>query len=113
MRDWRTGEERFIDPTLFDALHAIRDRLESPRPFQVISGYRSPKTNATLNRRSSGVAENSQHVLGKAIDVRIEGVELSNLRSAALDLAAGGVGYYPRSNFVHVDTGRVRQWRGA
>jgi uncharacterized protein YcbK (DUF882 family) len=113
MRDWRTGDERFIDPTLFDALHAIRDRLESPRPFQVISGYRSPRTNATLNRRSSGVAENSQHVLGKAIDVRIEGVELSNLRNAALDLAAGGVGYYPRSNFVHVDTGRVRQWRGS
>jgi uncharacterized protein YcbK (DUF882 family) len=113
MRDWRTGDERFIDPTLFDALHAIRDRLESPRPFQVISGYRSPRTNAMLNRRSNGVAENSQHVLGKAIDVRIEGVELSNLRNAALDLAAGGVGYYPRSNFVHVDTGRVRQWRGA
>lgn len=113
MRDWRTGDERFIDPALFDALHAIRDRVESARPFQVISGYRSPRTNAMLHGRSNGVAENSQHVLGKAIDIRMDGVELSNLRNAALDLGAGGVGYYPRSNFVHVDTGRVRQWRGS
>ena len=113
MRDWRTGDEHFIDPTLFDALHAVRQRLDTPRPFQIISGYRSPKTNAMLNRRSSGVAEHSQHVQGKAIDVRIEGVDLSRLRDAALDLRAGGVGYYPVSGFVHIDTGRVRQWRGA
>ena len=113
MRDWRTGDEHFIDPTLFDALHAIGDKLETRRPFQVISGYRSPKTNAMLARRSNGVAEHSQHVLGKAIDIRIEGVDLSNLRDAALDLGAGGVGYYPVSSFLHVDTGRVRQWRGS
>ena len=113
MRDWRTGDERFIDPTLFDALHAIGSKLEARQPFQVISGYRSPKTNAMLSRRSSGVAEHSQHVLGKAIDIRLEGVDLSNLRDAALDLGAGGVGYYPVSNFIHVDTGRVRQWRGS
>jgi uncharacterized protein YcbK (DUF882 family) len=113
MRDWRTGDEHFIDPTLFDALHAIGGRLETARPFQIISGYRSPKTNAMLRSRSSGVAEHSQHTVGKAIDVRLEGVDLSRLRDAALSVSAGGVGYYPVSNFVHVDTGRVRQWRGA
>ena len=111
MRDWRTGDQHFIDPTLFDALHAIGGRLETRKPFQIISGYRSPKTNAMLHRRSNGVAEHSQHTIGKAIDLRIEGVELSNLRAAATAISAGGVGYYPVSNFVHVDTGRVRQWR--
>lgn len=113
MRDWRTGDEHFIDPSLFDALHAIGGKLETAQPFQVISGYRSPRTNAMLRSRSSGVAEHSQHTIGKAIDVRLEGVELSRLRDAAVALGAGGVGYYPVSNFVHVDTGRVRQWRGA
>ncbi|MBU1377345.1 MAG: DUF882 domain-containing protein [Alphaproteobacteria bacterium] len=113
MRDWRTGDEHFIDPGLFDALHAIGDKLETRAPFQIISGYRSPKTNAMLHARSSGVAENSQHTIGKAIDIRVPGVELSNLRNAALSLSAGGVGFYPVSNFVHVDTGRVRQWRGS
>ena len=113
MRDWRNGEEHSIDPTLFDALHAIGGRLETRRPFQIISGYRSPRTNAMLHSRSHGVAEHSQHMLGKAVDVRVEGVALSNLRKAALDLSAGGVGYYPASNFVHVDTGRVRQWTGS
>ncbi|TAJ69977.1 MAG: DUF882 domain-containing protein [Phenylobacterium sp.] len=113
MRDWRTGEERFIDPALFDALHAIGGKLETRAPFQIISGYRSPRTNAMLHERSSGVASNSQHTVGKAIDVRVPGVELSNLRNAALALGAGGVGFYPVSNFVHVDTGRVRQWRGS
>lgn len=113
MRDWRNGEEHFIDPGLFDALHAIGGKLETRRPFQIISGYRSPRTNALLRSRSNGVASNSQHTVGKAIDVRVEGVRLSDLRAAALDLGAGGVGYYPSSNFVHVDTGRVRQWRGS
>jgi uncharacterized protein YcbK (DUF882 family) len=113
MRDWRTGDEHFIDPGLFDALHGVRARLETDRPFQIISGYRSPTTNAMLHARSKGVAQHSQHTLGKAIDVRLEGVELAHLRKAALDVGAGGVGYYPVSNFVHVDTGRVRQWRGA
>jgi uncharacterized protein YcbK (DUF882 family) len=113
MRDWRTGDEHFIDPALFDALHSLSLRLETTQPFQIISGYRSPKTNAMLRGRSHGVAEHSQHVQGKAIDVRIENVDLRNLRDAALDLRAGGVGYYPASNFVHVDTGRVRQWTGA
>jgi uncharacterized protein YcbK (DUF882 family) len=113
LRDWRNGEEHAIDPRLFDALHAINTRLGSNRPFQVISGYRSPRTNAMLHARSNGVAEHSQHMLGKAIDIRVEGVELRNLRAAALDVSAGGVGYYPVSNFVHVDVARVRQWTGA
>ncbi|WP_374471538.1 DUF882 domain-containing protein [Phenylobacterium sp.] len=113
LRDWRTGEEKMMEPALFDALHAIRTRLETDRPYQIISGYRSPKTNAMLHARSSGVASQSQHTLGKAVDVRIDGVQLAHLHKAALDLAAGGVGYYPQSNFVHVDTGRVRRWQGA
>jgi uncharacterized protein YcbK (DUF882 family) len=113
MRDWRTGDQHFIDPGLFDALHAISGKLEARKPFQIISGYRSPRTNAMLHSRSKGVAQNSQHTLGKAIDVRMEGVELAHLRDAALAVGAGGVGFYPVSNFVHVDTGRVRQWRGS
>ncbi|WP_293899525.1 DUF882 domain-containing protein [Phenylobacterium sp.] len=113
MRDWRTGDEHFIDPSLFDVLHAIGGRLETRQPFKIISGYRSPRTNAMLHARSHEVAEGSQHVLGKAIDVRIEGVDLAHLHNAALDLGAGGVGYYPSSNFVHIDTGRVRQWSGS
>lgn len=113
MRDWRTGDQTFIDPGLFDALHAIQQKVEANGPFQIISGYRSPKTNAMLRSRSKGVAEHSQHSVGKAIDVRIPGVELANLRDAALSIGAGGVGFYPVSNFVHIDTGRVRQWRGA
>jgi uncharacterized protein YcbK (DUF882 family) len=113
MRDWRTGDEHFIDPGLFDALHAIGGKLETARPFQIISGYRSPKTNAMLHSRSKGVASTSQHTVGKAIDVRLEGIELTNLHKAALAVSAGGVGFYPVSNFVHVDTGRVRQWRDA
>ncbi|WP_309089371.1 DUF882 domain-containing protein [Phenylobacterium sp.] len=113
LRDWRTGDEHFMDPGLFDALHAISDKLETRDAFQIISGYRSPKTNAMLHAKSKGVASTSQHTQGKAVDVRIQGVELSNLHKAALAVGAGGVGYYPVSNFVHVDTGRVRQWRGA
>jgi len=112
LRDWRNGEEHPMDPRLFDALHAINTRLETSRPFQVISGYRSPHTNAMLHERSAGVAEHSQHMLGKASDVRVEGIDLRHLHSAALDVAAGGVGYYPVSNFVHVDVARVRQWTG-
>ena len=112
LRDWRNGEERVMDPRLFDALHAIQGRLETNQPFQIISGYRSPRTNAMLHARSSGVASNSQHTQGKAVDVRIQGVDLRNLHKAALDVSAGGVGFYPTSNFVHVDVARVRRWTG-
>lgn len=112
LRDWRNGEEHVMDPRLFDALHAISARLETDRPFQIISGYRSPQTNAMLHARSPGVASNSQHTLGKASDVRIEGVDLRQLHKAALNVGAGGVGLYPVSDFVHVDVARVRQWTG-
>jgi uncharacterized protein YcbK (DUF882 family) len=112
LRDWRNGEEHVMDPRLFDALHAINAKLETSQPFQIISGYRSPTTNAMLHARSAGVASNSQHTLGKASDVRIQGVDLRNLHKAALSVSAGGVGFYPVSNFVHVDVARVRQWTG-
>jgi uncharacterized protein YcbK (DUF882 family) len=113
LRDWRTGDQHFIEPKLFDALHAIQGRLETRSPYQIISGYRSPRTNAMLHARSKGVASNSQHTQGKAVDVRMEGVDLRRLHRAALDVKAGGVGFYPVSDFVHVDVGRVRQWSGA
>lgn len=113
LRDWRTGDEHFMDPKLFDALHAIQGKLETAQPYQIISGYRSPKTNAMLHSRSSGVASNSQHTQGKASDVRVAGVDLKHLHAAALSVGAGGVGYYPVSNFVHVDVARVRQWTGS
>ena len=112
LRDWRSGEEHLMDPRLFDVMHALRGKLEVSRPFQIISGYRSKATNELMHERSPGVAKNSQHTEGKASDVRIEGVSLLNIRRAALDLGAGGVGYYPVSNFVHVDVGPVRQWIG-
>jgi uncharacterized protein YcbK (DUF882 family) len=101
-----------MDPGLFDVLHGVAQKLETKAPFQVISGYRSPKTNAMLHELSDGVALHSQHTLGKASDIRIQGVELKNLHKAALSLKAGGVGYYPVSNFVHVDVARVRTWTG-
>jgi len=113
LRDWRSGDEHFMDPGLFDILHNISGKLETDRSFQIISGYRSPKSNAAMHARSAGVASNSQHTYGKALDIRVQGVELSNLHKAALSLKAGGVGYYPVSNFVHVDVARVRTWTGA
>jgi len=112
LRDWRSGEQHFMDPKLFDLLHAIAAGLEITQPFQIVSGYRSPQTNAMMHEHSAGVASNSQHVLGKACDICIEGVELANLHKAALSLQAGGVGLYPVSNFVHVDVARVRSWTG-
>ena len=101
-----------MDPRLFDLLHSIQSRLELNRPFQLVSGYRSPATNAALHAESGEVAAHSQHLVGKASDIRIEGTELANLHRAALSLKAGGVGFYPVSNFVHVDVAAVRQWSG-
>jgi uncharacterized protein YcbK (DUF882 family) len=112
LRDWRNGEEHFMDPRLFDALNGISGKLDASQPFQIISGYRSPETNAMMHARSSGVASNSQHMQGKASDVRVQGVELVTLHKAALAQKAGGVGFYPVSNFVHVDVARVRTWTG-
>ena len=112
LRDFRTGDEHMMDPRLLDLLHQVRGKVGGRAPFQVISGYRSPKTNALLHERSSGVAGKSLHMQGMAIDVRVEGVALDHLHKAALGLGQGGVGFYPTSDFVHMDVGRVRQWNG-
>jgi uncharacterized protein YcbK (DUF882 family) len=110
LRDFRDGSLKAIDPGLLDLLHLLRLRIGYEGPFHVISGYRSPKTNAMLAARSNQVAKNSYHVRGMAIDIRLPGRPLRAVREAALDLAGGGVGYYPKSDFVHVDTGPVRVW---
>jgi len=110
LRDHRTGEVREIEPALLDLLCALHQKLESTAPFSIISGYRSPETNSHLSNKSRGVAKNSMHLLGKAIDIRLPGHELKTLQRAAVDLRRGGVGYYPSSDFVHVDVGRVRYW---
>jgi uncharacterized protein YcbK (DUF882 family) len=112
LRDWRDGEEHVMDPRLFDLLHTLGERLSVNRPFQVLSGYRSKTTNALMHERSPQVAAKSQHVLGKALDICLEGVDLARLHRAALSLRAGGVGFYPQSGFVHVDVGPMRQWVG-
>ena len=110
LRDPRNNQLHDIDPRLLDLLFAIRQEIEAKQPFHVISGYRSPATNAFLRAHSSGVAENSLHLVGQAIDIRAPGKSLSNLRKAAMALRGGGVGYYPKSDFVHVDIGRLRYW---
>ena len=110
LRDWRTGDIHTIDPALFDQLHDLQALTEGQGAFTVICGYRSPKTNEALHERSSGVATHSQHLLGKAMDLNLPGKDLSHLHAAALSLKAGGVGYYPNSDFIHMDTGPVRQW---
>jgi len=112
LRDFRTGDIHKIDNNLIDLLNILHHKLNGKQPFHVISGYRSPKTNAALRNRSShtGVAKHSLHMQGKAIDIRLPGRKLSALHKAALDLHLGGVGYYSKSDFVHVDTGRVRHW---
>ena len=110
LRDFRTGDVHPIDPGLLDLLAKLRGTLDSRDPFQVISGYRSPHTNALLHERSDGVANHSLHMQGMAIDIRLGGRSLSDLHMAALSLKGGGVGYYPQSDFVHVDVGRVRRW---
>lgn len=110
LRDFRTGDVHEIDAALLDLLHRVATLTGSSRPFQVISGYRSPATNAMLRHKSEGVASGSLHMKGQAIDIRIADVPLAKLRAAALNARRGGVGYYPSSDFVHVDTGRVRTW---
>jgi uncharacterized protein YcbK (DUF882 family) len=112
LRDFRTGDVHAIDPNLLDLLNTLSTRMETSAPFHVISGFRSPRTNSLLNGKSSGVATKSLHMQGKAIDVRLPGRQLKNLHTAALSLEKGGVGFYPSSDFVHVDTGRVRRWSG-
>ena len=110
LKDFRTGDIAEMDPRLLDILHDVRAELDSDGTYEVISAYRSPKTNEMLRGNSGGVARDSQHLLGNAIDVRLRGVPTEDLRDTALDLKRGGVGYYKQSDFVHMDTGRVRRW---
>lgn len=112
LRDYRTDQVAAIDTRLLDLLDRVKAELGTAQPFQVISGYRSPATNHMLSERSSGVAKHSLHMEGKAIDIRIPGVALADLRKTGLALQGGGVGYYPASDFVHLDVGRVRTWGG-
>lgn len=110
MRDHRTGEVHPIDSRLIDLLHTLKANVGAAAPFQIISGYRSPATNATLAANSNGVATRSLHTQGRAIDIRVAGVPLTRLRDSAIAMQAGGVGFYPGPDFIHVDTGRVRRW---
>ncbi|ELZ8933094.1 DUF882 domain-containing protein [Cronobacter dublinensis] len=109
-RDYRANKVKAMDPRLFDQLYRLQGLLGTHKPVQLISGYRSIDTNAELRSKSRGVAKHSYHTKGQAMDFHIEGISLSNIRKAALSLRAGGVGYYPSSNFVHIDTGPLRHW---
>jgi uncharacterized protein YcbK (DUF882 family) len=110
LRDHRTGDVGAIALGLLDLLHGLCRRFETPQPFHVISGFRSAETNAALHSKGRGVASQSLHMYGRAIDIRVPGIRTCELKALALSLAAGGVGYYPQSDFVHVDIGRVRSW---
>lgn len=110
LRDFRSGDVHPIDTKLLDLLSELHRRTDSRQPFQIISGYRSPKTNAMLAAESNGVATHSMHLEGKAIDIRVADVNLRKLYNTAVAMRVGGVGIYPGSDFVHVDTGRVRYW---
>ena len=110
MRDFRTGDVFPLDPRVIDLVNIIHEKTGSTEPLEILSGYRSPKTNNMLRGRSSGVASKSLHMYGQAIDFRLAGYKTKEIRNIAKSLRAGGVGFYPRSNFVHVDTGRVRSW---
>jgi uncharacterized protein YcbK (DUF882 family) len=110
LRDHRSGEVRPMDRRLFDILYSLQLQTGGRGTYEVISGYRSPATNRQLRRAGNGVAKDSLHTHARAIDIRLTGIRLADLRQAALGLRAGGVGYYPSSNFVHIDTGRVRSW---
>lgn len=110
LRDRRTKTAKLYDPHVLDQLYALRLQLGYHKPTHALSGYRSPQTNAMLGRQQRGVARNSLHMSARAIDIRMPGTATSSIRKAALALNAGGVGYYSRSNFVHVDSGQVRSW---
>jgi len=110
LRDFRTSEVYPIDPGILDILWTIQKKMCCNSTYEVISGYRSPKTNQKLRKKSNGVAKRSLHMKGQAIDVRITGEKTKTVRDCAISLKSGGVGYYAKSNFVHIDTGRVRSW---
>lgn len=110
MRDRRTDETTHMDPRLIDTLWMLGQKLGTNKPFDIICGYRSPQSNSSMAARSDGVASNSYHVRGMAADIALPNVSLGRLRRVAMDLKAGGVGYYPRDGFVHIDVGPVRHW---
>lgn len=111
LRDFRTGDIYPIDIDLLDLMHDLKLALGiNNKPFQIISGYRSPITNNLLHLENPGVSNNSLHMQGKAIDIRVENIATHHIRNAALAMQRGGVGYYPDSDFVHIDTGKVRFW---
>lgn len=110
LRDYRTGDVHPIDPGLLDQLHDLKQMLGLSQPFGVICGYRSPLTNARLHAENAGVANNSFHIHGRAVDIRIERFDLRRIHNAAIAMHRGGVGYYPESNFIHLDTGTFRTW---
>lgn len=110
LRDFRTGDVHSIDPLLLDILYGIRQKTGSRGTIEIISGYRSPKTNALLRKKSGGVARKSMHMKGQALDIRLTDLKTRDLRDVAVSLRRGGVGYYAKSDFVHIDTGRVRAW---
>ncbi len=110
LRDHRTQEISQIDPQLINLLYKLHTATQSKAPFEIISGYRSPKTNEALRKNTSGVAKRSLHMQGKAIDVRLADVDLRKFRDIAIELQSGGVGYYPKSGFLHIDTGTPRYW---
>ncbi|RJQ57003.1 MAG: DUF882 domain-containing protein [Nitrospiraceae bacterium] len=109
-RDHLTETIEVIDTNLLDLLFALREKLKITGPFHIISGYRTPQTNARLRKHKRGVAKNSLHMFGQAVDIRVPGFSTKALRLAAIDLKGGGVGYYPRAGFVHLDVGEVRYW---
>jgi len=110
LRDFRTDDVHQIDTALLDQMFELKQTLGINKPFHIISAYRSPASNAQLRKQGHGVAEHSYHLQGRAIDIRVEGVSSKTIRNTALHMAQGGVGYYPRSNFVHLDTGDFRNW---
>ena len=112
LRDYRNGEQHVIDPKLMDYLYDVAQRLGVDPKFSVISGYRSPQTNEQLREHSDGVARHSLHLEGRAIDVRLAGVDCVELATHARSMSRGGVGYYRKSDFVHLDTGAYRTWNG-
>jgi uncharacterized protein YcbK (DUF882 family) len=110
LRDFRTHEVFPMDPRVLDIVSLVQAKTKTGRPLEVLSGYRSPKTNNMLRHESRGVAKNSFHMYGQAMDIRMDDFNTGRLRRIAMDIHAGGVGYYPRSDFVHVDTGKFRTW---
>ncbi len=110
LRDHRTNEVIDIDAALLDQLHLLQAKVGGNGRYEIISAYRSPRSNAKLYQTTEGVSRNSYHMFGRAIDVRLPGTQLQHLHAAALDMVAGGVGHYPESRFIHLDSGEVRHW---